>query len=101
MLASYSLSGTDGETTTQGHDGLAARSATYYSQGARFAKWRAVLKIGPNEPSELAIQLNAQGLARYAALSQEAGLVPIVEPEILTDGSHDIQKCAEVRVLQP
>lgn len=63
-------------------------------QGARFAKWRAVLKIGPTEPSELSIQQNAQGLARYAIICQENGLVPIVEPEILTDGDHDIKKCA-------
>eukprot|EP00270_Netrium_digitus_P011259 TRINITY_DN356_c0_g1_i2.p1 TRINITY_DN356_c0_g1~~TRINITY_DN356_c0_g1_i2.p1 ORF type:complete len:358 (+),score=72.06 TRINITY_DN356_c0_g1_i2:147-1220(+) len=95
------VAGTNGETTTQGHDGLGGRCAEYYKAGARFAKWRAVLKIGPNEPSELSIQLNAQGLARYAAICQENGLVPIVEPEILTDGSHSIEKCAEVseRVL--
>eukprot|EP00897_Mesotaenium_endlicherianum_P001278 jgi/Mesen1/1178/ME000126S00224 len=95
------IAGTDGETFTQGHDGLGARCAEYYKAGARFAKWRAVLKIGPNEPSELSIQLNAQGLARYAIICQENGLVPIVEPEILTDGSHTIEKCAEVseRVL--
>ena len=88
--------GTNGETTTQGHDGLAAKCAEYYKAGARFAKWRAVLKIGATEPSELSIQLNTQGLARYAAICQENGLVPIVEPEILTDGSHTIEKCAEV-----
>ena len=90
------LAGTDGESTTQGHDGLAGRCAEYYKAGARFAKWRAVLKIGPNEPTELSIQLNAQGLARYAIICQENGLVPIVEPEILTDGPHTIEKCAEV-----
>ncbi|CAF2292902.1 unnamed protein product [Brassica napus] len=96
-----SLPGTNGETTTQGLDGLGERCKKYYEAGARFAKWRAVLKIGPNEPSELAIRENAYGLARYAAICQENGLVPIVEPEILVDGSHDIQKCAEVteRVL--
>ncbi|CAL1365654.1 unnamed protein product [Linum trigynum] len=88
------LAGTDGETTTQGFDSLGARCQQYYKAGARFAKWRAVLKIGPNEPSELSIQQNAQGLARYAIICQENGLVPIVEPEILTDGSHDIKKCA-------
>ncbi|KAK9057170.1 hypothetical protein SSX86_024537 [Deinandra increscens subsp. villosa] len=88
------LAGTNGETTTQGFDGLGARCAAYYKAGARFAKWRAVLKIGANEPSELSIQQNAQGLARYAIICQENGLVPIVEPEILTDGSHDIKKCA-------
>ncbi|XP_051128275.1 fructose-bisphosphate aldolase 5, cytosolic [Andrographis paniculata] len=90
------LAGTDGETTTQGLDGLATRCQQYYKAGARFAKWRAVLKIGPNEPSELSIQQNAQGLARYAIICQENGLVPIVEPEVLTDGSHDIKKCAAV-----
>ncbi|GLJ08201.1 hypothetical protein SUGI_0083990 [Cryptomeria japonica] len=90
------LAGTNGETTTQGHDGLAARCQQYYKAGARFAKWRAVLKIGPTEPSELAIQQNAHGLARYAIICQENGLVPIVEPEVLTDGPHDIKKCAEV-----
>ncbi|KAL0740372.1 hypothetical protein Bca4012_081885 [Brassica carinata] len=95
------LPGTNGETTTQGLDGLGERCKKYYDAGARFAKWRAVLKIGQNEPSELAIHENAYGLARYAAICQENGLVPIVEPEILVDGSHDIQKCAEVteRVL--
>ncbi|XP_077235861.1 fructose-bisphosphate aldolase 1, cytoplasmic-like [Tasmannia lanceolata] len=95
------LAGTDGETTTQGLDGLAQRCQKYYSAGARFAKWRAVLKIGPNEPSQLSINENANGLARYAIICQENGLVPIVEPEILVDGSHDINKCADVteRVL--
>ncbi|XP_071698655.1 fructose-bisphosphate aldolase 6, cytosolic-like [Rutidosis leptorrhynchoides] len=95
------LAGTNGETTTQGLDGLGQRCAQYYSAGARFAKWRAVLKIGPNEPSQLAINENANGLARYAIICQENGLVPIVEPEILVDGPHDINKCADVteRVL--
>ncbi|CAM8878855.1 hypothetical protein QQ045_005066 [Rhodiola kirilowii] len=95
------LAGTDGETTTQGLDGLAQRCQKYYEAGARFAKWRAVLKIGANEPSQLAINENANGLARYAIICQENGLVPIVEPEILVDGSHDINKCADVteRVL--
>lgn len=95
------LAGTNGETTTQGLDGLGQRCAQYYSAGARFAKWRAVLKIGPTEPSPLAIMENANGLARYAIICQENGLVPIVEPEILVDGTHDINKCAEVteRVL--
>ncbi|KAK7276997.1 hypothetical protein RIF29_18146 [Crotalaria pallida] len=90
------LAGTNGETTTQGFDSLAARCQQYYKAGARFAKWRAVLKIGPTEPSELSIQQNAQGLARYAIICQENGLVPIVEPEILTDGPHDIAKNAAV-----
>jgi len=97
------LAGTNGETTTQGLDGLGQRCAQYYSAGARFAKWRAVLKIGPTEPSPLAIMENANGLARYAIICQENGLVPIVEPEILVDGPHDINKCAEIteRVLAP
>eukprot|EP00246_Nothoceros_aenigmaticus_P005721 TRINITY_DN17993_c0_g1_i1.p1 TRINITY_DN17993_c0_g1~~TRINITY_DN17993_c0_g1_i1.p1 ORF type:complete len:367 (+),score=61.77 TRINITY_DN17993_c0_g1_i1:25-1101(+) len=100
-LGVVNLAGTNGETTTQGHDGLAERAAKYYKAGARFAKWRAVLKIGPTEPSQLCIDLNAQGLARYAIISQENGLVPIVEPEILVDGTHDIKKSQEVteRVL--
>lgn len=95
------LPGTDGETETQGIDNLGKRCAKYYQQGARFAKWRAVLKIGPNEPSPLSIHQNAYGLARYAAICQENGLVPIVEPEILSDGTHPIDVCAEVteRVL--
>ncbi|KAL7170384.1 hypothetical protein ACSBR2_035283 [Camellia fascicularis] len=95
------LAGTNGETTTQGLDGLGQRCAKYYEAGARFAKWRAVLKIGPTEPSPLAIMENANGLARYAIICQENGLVPIVEPEILVDGPHDINKCADVteRVL--
>lgn len=95
------LPGTDGETETQGLDNLGKRCAKYYQQGARFAKWRAVLKIGPNEPSALSIHQNAYGLARYAAICQENGLVPIVEPEILSDGSHPIDVCAETteRVL--
>ncbi|GLJ46036.1 hypothetical protein SUGI_0969830 [Cryptomeria japonica] len=90
------LAGTAGETTTQGLDGLGQRCATYYKAGARFAKWRAVLKIGPTEPSQLAIQENANGLARYAIICQENGLVPIVEPEILVDGPHSIDVCADV-----
>ncbi|CAN6875201.1 unnamed protein product [Brassica oleracea] len=95
------LAGTNGETTTIGLDGLGDRCKKYYEAGARFAKWRAVLKIGANEPTELAIHENAYGLARYAVICQENGLVPIVEPEILVDGSHDIEKCAYVteRVL--
>ncbi|KAK6936163.1 Fructose-bisphosphate aldolase, class-I [Dillenia turbinata] len=95
------LPGTNGETTTQGLDGLAQRCQQYYAAGARFAKWRAVLKIGQTEPSQLAINENANGLAHYAIICQENGLVPIVEPEVLIDGSHDIERCADVtdRVL--
>ena len=89
------IAGTDGETTTQGLDSLGARCAKYYEAGARFAKWRAVLKIGAGGmPSELSVKQNAEGLARYALICQENGLVPIVEPEILTDGAHDIKACA-------
>jgi fructose-bisphosphate aldolase class I len=90
------IAGTDGETTTQGLDDLGKKCAKYYADGARFAKWRAVLKIGKGLPSNLAIDENARGLARYAAICQENGLVPIVEPEILVDGTHTIDECAEV-----
>jgi fructose-bisphosphate aldolase class I len=73
---------------------LAERCKKYYEKGCRFAKWRAVLKIGDGRPSKLAIRENAHTLARYASICQENGLVPIVEPEILTDGSHTIEECA-------
>eukprot|EP00276_Gloeochaete_wittrockiana_P009285 CAMPEP_0184652124 /NCGR_PEP_ID=MMETSP0308-20130426/9802_1 /TAXON_ID=38269 /ORGANISM="Gloeochaete witrockiana, Strain SAG 46.84" /LENGTH=357 /DNA_ID=CAMNT_0027086805 /DNA_START=92 /DNA_END=1165 /DNA_ORIENTATION=- len=88
--------GTDNETATQGLDGLGARCAEYYKAGARFAKWRAVLKISGDCPTELAVIENAHGLARYASICQEFGLVPIVEPEVLMDGKHTIEKAAEV-----
>tara|TARA_B100000427_G_scaffold166875_1_gene138594 strand:+ start:249 stop:1307 length:1059 start_codon:yes stop_codon:yes gene_type:complete len=78
------------ETYCSGLDGLTERASDYYAQGARFAKWRAVLQITEDGPSEVAIQENAWGLARYARCVQEAGLVPIIEPEILMDGDHDI-----------
>lgn len=87
------LPGTDDETYTQGLDELGERCDKYYKRGARFAKWRAVLRISKNTPSPYAIQENAWTLARYAAISQEHGLVPIVEPEILMDGSHSIEIC--------
>lgn len=90
------MPGTDGETTTQGLDGLAERCAEFYSKGCRFAKWRCVYKIGPNEPSFLAMEDNASVLARYAAICQENGLVPIVEPEILLDGDHSLEKASLV-----
>ena len=95
------LPGTDGETVTQGIDGLDDRCRRYYEAGARFAKWRGVLKISPGCPSELSIQENTQRLARYAAICQANGLVPIVEPEILMDGPHTIEEAAAVttRVL--
>jgi len=92
---------TDGETATQGLDDLHKRCAEYYKAGARFAKWRAVLKITDTCPTELAIQENAWGLARYASICQDNGLVPIVEPEVLMDGTHSLKRCVEVtqRVL--
>jgi len=90
------LAGTDGETTTQGLDGLAERCAKYYKAGARFAKWRCVLKITTICPTELSMEENANVLARYATICQANGLVPIVEPEILMDGDHDLEKAIEV-----
>mmetsp|Transcript_50411 Transcript_50411/g.102690 ORF Transcript_50411/g.102690 Transcript_50411/m.102690 type:complete len:377 (+) Transcript_50411:135-1265(+) len=92
------LPGTCGETATTGLDGLAKRCARYYQAGARFAKWRAVLRIDEKRgwPSKLAMQDNAWSLARYAAICQSEGLVPIVEPEILMDGPHSIEHCAKV-----
>jgi fructose-bisphosphate aldolase class I len=84
------------ELVTEGLDGLRERFAEYYAMGARFSKWRAVITIGPNIPSSYCIEANAQALARYAALSQEAGIVPIVEPEVLMDGDHSIGRCYEV-----
>ncbi|KAF8663545.1 hypothetical protein HU200_055356 [Digitaria exilis] len=88
------LSGTNKETTIQGNDDLGKRCAKYYEAGARFAKLHAILKIGPNEPSQLAIDLNAQLLARFSIICQENGLVPLLEPEIFVGGSHDIDSCA-------
>jgi len=91
------LPGTDGETVTQGIDNLDVQCKKYYKQGARFAKWRAVLHIKDSGcPTQLAIDQNAETLARYAAICQANGLVPIVEPEVLMDGSHPIEKAAEV-----
>jgi len=84
------LSGTEGEKVTEGLDGLADRLTEYYELGARFAKWRAVITIGDTEPSGTCVSANAHALARYAALCQDHGLVPIVEPEILMDGTHFI-----------
>jgi fructose-bisphosphate aldolase class I len=88
------LRDTKGENATQGLDGLADRCKKYYEKGCRFAKWRAVLKIGDGMPSQLAMDETAHTLARYAAICQDNGLVPIVEPEILTDGNHSIEVCA-------
>ncbi len=92
------LAGAPGETVTEGLDGLRERLAEYYELGARFTKWRAVLSIGPGIPTENCIWTNAHALARYAALSQEAGLVPIVEPEVLMDGDHTIETSYHVTV---
>jgi fructose-bisphosphate aldolase class I len=90
------LAGTIGEGTTQGLDDLAQRCAQYYKDGARFAKWRCVLNIGSHTPSHLALLENANVLARYASICQQNGLVPIVEPEVLCDGDHDLERCAKV-----
>uniref|UniRef100_A0A8C2CTT2 Fructose-bisphosphate aldolase n=1 Tax=Cyprinus carpio TaxID=7962 RepID=A0A8C2CTT2_CYPCA len=87
------LGGTDGETTTQGLDGLSERCAQYKKDGCDFAKWRCVLKISDSCPSALAIAENANVLARYASICQQNGLVPIVEPDILLEGDHDLQRC--------
>jgi len=84
------------EKITEGLDGLRERLAEYFKLGARFTKWRAVYNISEKHPSEIAIKSNAHALARYASLVQEAKMVPIVEPEILMDGEHDINKCFEV-----
>jgi fructose-bisphosphate aldolase class I len=85
-----------GEKVTEGLDGLRERLQDYVSRGARFAKWRAVITIGENRPTRNALRANAHALARYAALCQESVVVPIVEPEVLMDGDHTIERCAEV-----
>ena len=85
-----------GELVTEGLDGLPGRIKEYAALGAKFTKWRAVIDIGPTMPSYTCIKANAHALARYAAICLEGGLVPIVEPEVLMDGSHDIDRCAEV-----
>ena len=89
------LAGAPGERITEGLDGLGERLAEYRELGARFTKWRAVIAIGDGIPSRDCIEANAHALARFAALSQEAGLVPIVEPEVLMDGAHDIERSRE------
>ena len=89
------LSGSKGELITDGLDGLRDRLKEYYELGARFTKWRAVITIGDDIPSRYCIEANAHLLARFAALSQEANLVPIVEPEVLMDGNHSIESCFE------
>ncbi len=90
------LAGHPGEKVTEGLDGLRERFREYAQMGARFAKWRAVIAIGDGHPSRSCIEANAHALARYAALSQEAGLVPVVEPEVLMDGAHTLERCREV-----
>ncbi|MDA8363584.1 MAG: fructose-bisphosphate aldolase class I [Gammaproteobacteria bacterium] len=90
------LPGAPGDLVTQGLDGLAERLATYKTQGARFAKWREVYAITDQNPTSLGIEANAEMLARYAAVCQAQGIVPIVEPEVLLDGDHSMQRCAEV-----
>ena len=90
------LAGSSEEKVTEGLDGLRERLAEYYKLGARFTKWRAVYNISKKYPSELAVKANAHALARYAALIQEAKMVPIVEPEVLMDGEHNIMECYEV-----
>ncbi len=90
------LAGHPGEKVTEGLDGLRDRLAEYSRMGARFAKWRAVIAIGEGIPSRGCIEVNAHALARYAALCQEAGMVPVVEPEVLMSGNHTLEKCSEV-----
>jgi fructose-bisphosphate aldolase, class I len=91
-----SLAGAAGETVTEGLDGLRERLEEYHELGARFAKWRAVITIGDGIPTGNCVHANAHALARYAALSQEAGIVPIVEPEVLMDADNTIERCHEV-----
>jgi len=90
------MAGCPGEKITEGLDGLRERFIEYHKLGARFAKWRAVINIGPGIPTQNCLTANAHALARYAALAQEAGIVPIVEPEVIMDGDHDIDRCFEV-----
>jgi fructose-bisphosphate aldolase, class I len=93
---SKELAGASGEQVTEGLDGLRERLVEYKKLGASFAKWRAVINIGADIPSRYGIAANAHALARYAALCQEAGIVPIVEPEVIMDGSHSIERCYDV-----
>ncbi|MHC5611808.1 MAG: class I fructose-bisphosphate aldolase, partial [Nostoc sp.] len=101
-IGAKDMAGHPGEKITEGLDGLRDRLKEYFQMGARFAKWRAVITIGVGIPSRGCIEANAQALARYAALCQEAGLVPIVEPEVLMEGSHTLSRCSKVteEVLQ-
>ena len=95
-IGAKDMAGHPGEKITEGLDGLRERLAEYAQMGARFAKWRAVITLGDQIPSRACSEANAQALARYAALCQEAGLVPIVEPEVLMDGDHTLARCAEI-----
>jgi fructose-bisphosphate aldolase, class I len=92
----HDMAGRPGEKVTEGLDGLRGRFADYHALGARFSKWRAVITIGDGIPSDACLHANAHALARYAALSQEAGIVPIVEPEVLMDADNTIERCHEV-----
>ena len=92
------LSGHEDEKVTEGLDGLRERLDEYYKMGARFAKWRSVITIGDGIPTQACYEANAHALARYASLCQEAGIVPIVEPEVLMDGNHTIDQCFDVTV---
>jgi fructose-bisphosphate aldolase class I len=95
-IGAKDLAGHPGEKVTEGLDGLRDRLKQYFKMGARFAKWRAVIAFGEGIPSGGCVEANAQALARYAALCQEAGLVPVVEPEVLMDGEHTLERCREV-----
>src|ERR1700728_1337924 len=101
-LGAKALPAFPGETITEGLDGLRERFTEYHKLGARFAKWRGGIDIADGIPTTFAVEANAQALARYAALAQEQDIVPIVEPEVLMDGAHSIERCEEVteRVLQ-
>jgi fructose-bisphosphate aldolase class I len=90
------MAGHPREKITEGLDGLRVRLKEYFQMGARFAKWRTVIAVGDGIPSRGCIEANAQALVRYAALCQEAGLVPVVEPEVLMDGEHTLKRCCEV-----
>jgi fructose-bisphosphate aldolase class I len=94
-IGATALAGHPGEKVTEGLDGLRARLQSYFQMGARFAKWRAVIALGEDIPSRGCIEANAHALARYAALCQEVGLVPVVEPEVLMDGDHSLQSCRD------
>src|SRR5262249_22535599 len=95
-MGAKALAGSPGETVTEGLDGLRDRLSDYRAMGARFAKWRAVIRIADALPSAACVSANAYALARYAALCQEQELVPIVEPEVLMDGPHTIERCEQV-----